>query len=861
MTDDRSWRRDPDVGRPDIPANVDAELEFHRQSLIEELIQTGMAPDAARREASRRLEGLPAVRQELVTIDVERGRRGARFERWEGLFADFRFALRSLGAHRFFTAMAVLSLGLGIGATTTILSAAHAILIRALPYPEADRLVAVYEGVADKGWHGVNISYLDYVAWKEQNHTFQDLGIYTWSTISFSGEAEAERVEGAEVSANLFPVLGISPVLGRGFTREETAPNGPRVVLLSQGLWRRRYAADPAIVGKAVVMNGRPTTVVGVMPAGFAFPDRGQAWVPFVPDPSDENRGNRGYAGAIGRLKPGATLAEARADLDLISTRLQRDFPRDNFGWAAEAMSLRDDLVGDLRRPLQIFVIAAGFVLLIVCANVANLVLARGTDRRRELAVRIAIGAGRGRLVRQLLTESIVLALAGGVIGAALAIGGLRLFRLAFPNDVPFYIRLGVDGTALAITALVSIATGILFGTAPAFRATAMDLTAALRDGQRSGEGVDRSRFRRLLVTAEFALSFALLTGAGLLIKSYRALTGTDLGFQEHGILALRTSLPAASYASPARRAVFYQAMLDRLGALPGVTSVGSAQGIPFSGWNVQSEMSVEGRPPRRQGDELSVHFQQISPGFFPTIGARIVRGRNLTAADRDSANPVGVVNEKLVKAEFAGQDPIGKRIRLGGPDSKERWVTIVGVVTDYRHYGLPQPMGPALYFPLFAAPAWSQTFVIRTTTADPHDLIGPARAALKAVDPEVPAYQIQTFDEVVSRSLWRQRLQGQTLGIFAGLALVLATVGIYGVISYSVAQRTRELGVRTALGGVLALGSARLLRGVLYGVSPTDPVVFALVFLALGLAALVACYFPARRAAAVDPVVAMRAD
>ncbi len=886
MTDDSRWRRDHEVGRPNVPADVDAELAFHRDALIEDLVRGGLSLDDAQREAARRLGALPAVRHELVTIDRARERRGGRSERIAGILADVRFTVRTLGKHRFFTAMAVLSLGLGIGATTTILSAAHAILVRPLPYPRADELVALYAGVPDKGWHGSNISYLDYRSWQEQNRTFRDIGIHTWATLSLSGEQEPERVDAAAVSANLFPILGIDPILGRGFLPEESVPNGPRVLLLGHALWKRRYAADPAIVGKSITADGRPWTVVGVMPPAFAFPDRGQAWIPFVPEPWDDDRGSRGYAGAIGRLKPGVPLLTARADLDAISIRLQREFPKDNFGWMAEASSLRDDLVGDLRRPLEIFLLAAAFLLLIVCANLANLVLARGADRRRELAVRLAIGAGRRRLVRQLLTESIVLAVAGGVLGGALAVGGLRLFRLAFPNDVPFYIRLGVDGTALWITAAVSLATGILFGTFPACRATALDLTAALRDGNRSGDGVDRSRFRRALVTAEFALSFALLVGAGLLIKSYRGLTSTDLGFEEHGILSVRVSLPEATYGNAVRTGTFFRELFERLGALPGITSVGSAQGIPFSGWNVQGEMAIEGRPPRRKGDELTVHFQLITPGYFPTIGAPIVRGRNLTAADRDSASIVAVINETLVRREFAGTDPIGKRIRSGGDDSKNPWFTIVGVVRDFRHYRLPQPMGPALYLPFFAQPQSTQTVVLRTTLADPRALIGPVRAALKAIDPEVPAYQVQTFDEVVSRSLWRQRLQGQTLGIFAVLALVLASVGIYGVISYSVAQRTRELGVRLALGATktdvqslvlkqglvlvglgtvvgtaLALSSARLLEGALYGVKATDPPVFGIVFVVLALSALVACYLPARRAAAVDPLVAMRAD
>ena len=886
MSDDSRWRRDREVGRPNVPADVDAELGFHREALIEDLVRGGLSVAAARVEADRRLGTFTVVRRELVTMDAARDRRDRRSERITGLVADVRYAFRTLRKHPLFTTMAVTSLGLGIGSTATILSAAHAILVRALPYRDADGLVAIYSGVPDKGWHGTNISYQDYLAWRAQNRTFQDIGIYTWSTLAFSGEGVPERVEAAAVAPGLFPLLGVEPALGRGFRSDEAVPNGPRVLLLGDDLWRRRFGADSAIVGKSVMVDGRASLVIGVMPPAFGFPVRGQAWTPFVPDPSDEDRGNRGYAGAIGRLKPGVTFEAGQADLAAVSARLQKDFPKDNFGWVTETLTLRDDLVGDLRRPVEIFLLSVGFVLLIVCANVANLVLARGADRRRELAVRIAIGAGRRRLVRQLVTESLVLAVAGGVVGGLLSVGGIRLFRLAFPGDVPFYIHLGVDGTALAIVAVVTLATGILFGTWPALRATSVDLAGTLRDGQRGGEGVDRGRLRRILVTVEFALSFALLVGAGLLIKSYRGLTGTDLGFEEHGILSARVSLPTATYDTPARRVTFYLQLLERLEGLPGVTSVGSAGGIPFSGWNIQGEMAIEGRPPRRQGDELTVHFQEITPGYFPTIGTPIVRGRNLTLADRDSANPVGLINETLARREFAGVDPVGQRIRTGGEDSRNRWITIVGVVRDIRHYRLPQPMGPALYLPYGGDNFPNQTVVIRTSLPDPHTLVAPLQAVLKEIDPAVPAYAIRTFDEVVAQSLWQQRLQGRTLGIFAALALVLASVGVYGVVSYSVAQRTREIGVRMALGAtsgdvrslvlrqglamvgvgttagvVLALASARLLEGALYGVTATDPTVFALVFGVLGTSAAAACYFPARRAAGVDPLIAMRAE
>lgn len=887
MGDSLAWLRHLRLLGPNIKGDVDDELRFHLEMRTRELEASGVPPAEARREAERQFGNVSSIRAACLTIDERRFRRHQRRERMGDFMSDIRLALRALQRTPAFTVMALLCLALGVAATTTIFSAVRSILLRPLPYADAERLVAVYARYQARDEHGVNISYPDYVDWRDRTSSFSQLGLYTWGSYTLSGDGEAERLDGATVTANLFPLLGVSPIVGRTFDASDQQPGRDRVILLSYGLWQRRFAGDRSVVGRGITVNGLPYTVIGVMPPVFNFPDRGQAWTPFVPEDWMLRRDNRALAGAIGRLKPGVSIEQAQRDFDVLSKNLANTYPNENFGWDAEAISLRDDLVGDLRRPLLIFQGAVAFVLLIACANVANLMLARGMSRRRELAVRMAIGAGRRRIVRQFLTESLVLALIGGGAGALLSIVGVRLLRLAFPDDVPFYLSLGVDWYALAFAAVVAMLTGVLFGLVPALRAARVDASDALREGSRGDSAGKRShRLRRALVISEVALSLILLVGATLLLRSYRAYMSTDLGFDEKGVLSARISLPDTKYSTAEQRRAYYEQLYARLAALPGVTRVGSANGIPFSGWNVKAEFSIEGRAARAQGDELDVHNQNISPDYLESIGSRIVRGRGFTNADRDSAAHIGIINEVLAQREFGKEDPIGQRMKVGGVDSKNPWITIVGVSRTFRHYQLPQPMGPAIYYPQLAMPTYSQSIVLRTTLSDPTSLAPALRSTLLSLDPDVPPYQVQSFEQVVSRSLWRQRLQGQVLGTFAALALLLAVVGMYGVISYAVAQRTRELGVRMALGatrrdvlmmvlaeggqmaaaGVIigiagALALSRLVAGLLYEVRPTDPLTFIVVPLALALTALIASWIPARRATRVNPVVAMRSD
>lgn len=881
-----SWRRWIGIGRRSVRTDVDDELRFHLDMHTRDLIAAGLSPEAARREAERRFGEVAPIREDLVAGDIRRGAR-QQGSRWlADLAQDFRLALRVLARTPLFTAMVVASIGLGIGLTTTIFSAVQGIILRPLPYAQPDQLVSVYAGDPSRGIHGSNISWPDYESWRDQNTRLDQIGLWTWNSMALSGEADAERVEGAEVTANLFPLLGVQPLLGRTFSAADQVSGRNRVILLGHSLWQRRFAGDRAILGRSITVDGLPHVVVGIMPPGFAFPDRGQVWVPYVPDANALDRGNRFLAGAIGRAKPGAALTEVRADLDAISLRLQQDFPMANHGWMPDVIPLRQDLTGDLRRPVQVFAVAVVFLLLIACANVAGLMLARGAARQRELATRASLGGRRGRLLRQLLTESVVLAVLGGALGCWLATFGVRVLRLAFPDSVPFYISLSVDRTALLFTLGLSLLVGLVFGAWPAWRATDLDLAAAMREGGRGGDGPGRTRARNILVVAEVALALVLTCAGALLARSYLALTSTELGFDEKGIISARLTVPRARYPEASQRAEFYRALLERLRALPGVTVAASAQGIPFSGWDVQGGFSIEGIPDPPPGEELLAHYQYVSPDFFAAIGAPIVQGRGFTEADRDSVQVNVVINQHMAARAFPGQDPLGRRLKTGRVDGPDPWATVIGVVRDFRHYRLPEEMGPAVYYPYASLPGQQQTLVLRTTLANPLTLQPAMMQAVRQGDPDLPLSQVRTFEEAVSRSLWQQRLPGQIVGLFAVLALALAAVGLYGVVAYSITRRTRELGVRLTLGatrgqvvrmvlrqaatlGVLgvvigvaaSLWLTRFLRELLYGVRPGDPLTMLTVSVLLMGVALVAGWFPARRAARVDPAIAMRAE
>lgn len=868
-----------------VSREIDAEIAFHIESRIQSLIAEGKSPAQARAIAESEYGDLSASRRELSTVDRHRRRRESIASFIDNTRQDLRYAVRALRRSPAFAATVILCVAIGVGLTTTIVGAVNAVLLRPLPYADADRLVAIYSQNVSHNYHGTNISYPDFADWRRQNHTFSQMGIWTWRSYAIStGVGEAERVTGSDVSASLFSTLGVYPSLGRLFTSNEEINGNDRVVLLSNELWRRRFAADGTIVGRTITVDAAPYTVVGVMPPNFHFPDRGDLWTPFAPDLATEEHGNRGYAGAIGRLAPSASLASADQDLAAVSKRIEREFPNDNEGWSSEVTSLRQDLVGDLRQPLLVFLGAVGLVLLITCVNVATLFLARGVARAREIGVRIAVGAERGRIFRQLLTETLVLTLLGGALGALLAMVGIQGVKLAFPGGTPFYFTLALDRVGFAAAFGLSVVTGVVFGVVPAIASRHTNLADSLRDGTRgAGEGSRRSRVRGFLVVAEVALSVVLMIGAGLLVRSYDHLAGKDMGFDRRGAMTLRISLPYEKYRARPARAVFYQALLARVAATPGVTAVGSAQGIPLSGWDVQGGMSVDGQREVRESERVVSLFQWVTPGFFDALGVHLVAGRSFTPADRDSSNIPAIVNQTFVRKFFGDASPIGHRVRSGPRDP---WTTVVGVVSDYQHSRLPQPIGPAIFYPYATSPALSQTLVVRTTGGDPASVVPVVRGAVRELDAAVPVYAIRSLDAQVSASLWRQRLQGQVLAIFAVVALVLAIIGIYGVIAYAVVQRRREIGVRLALGATpgnvlglvlrqgmrlvlvsatLGVGAAllasRALAGMLYGIGAFDPITFIGAPLVLVVAALFATLLPARRASKVDPLDAIRAE
>jgi putative ABC transport system permease protein len=881
-----AWLRYLDFFRRDPRADAGDEVRFHIEMRTRDYLARGMTPEEARRAAEADFgPGSPdRVVEEVASIDTRIEKRRERAEWWDALVRDVRVGMRSLRRSPAFTLTAVLTAGLGIGVTAAIVSAGYAILVRPLPFSQPDRLVAIYSENPGRAWTRVNISWGDYLSWREGNRAFDDIGIWTWGSFTLADQdSAAQRINGARVSASLFRVLGVQPAIGRHFASDEDGVQRARVVLLGDGLWRSRFGADSGIVGRNVLLDGRAYSVVGVMPPGFNFPDRGELWLPFQVEPSQESRGNRQFAGAIGRLKAGVTIEQGRADLRRIDAVLASEFPEENGYWRSDIYPLRDALVGDLRQQMKVFLWSVALVLLLVCANVANLMLARGAARSRELAVRSALGASRGRLGWQLMTENMLVAGLGGAIGVGVAWWGVRLLRFAFPDQVPpYFITLALDGTALLMLVAITLVTGLLFGVLPAIRVTRIDVNASIRDGDRAGAGQRSSRLRGALVMAEVALSVVLMIGALLLMRSYQNLQGTELGFDEQSILSARITLPQVTYPTRAHTRAFYDQLDEKLRGIPGVTVVGRAQGIPFSGWNIASRAQVEGEPVLERNDRLDTHNQLVTPDFFKAMGVQLMRGRWLEPQDRDTTAPVVLVNEQMIQVGFGGKDPVGRRITVGG------WpiATVVGVIRDYRHYQLPQPMGPATYFPSLAWPTRGQTVVIRTSVDDPVSLVPQVAAAVRAIDPQVPLSEIQTFEEVVSRSLWRQRLQGNVLAIFAALSLVLACVGLYGVVSYAVAQRTRELGVRMALGAtrsrvvlivfgqsgrvvfagvavglVAAYFAVRVMGALLYGVEARDLTTFFIVPVVLSLAASLATLAPALRATRVSPIVAIRSD
>ncbi|HZS04396.1 MAG TPA: ABC transporter permease [Blastocatellia bacterium] len=797
---------------------------------------------------------------------------------------DLRYGLRVLFKKPGFTVVAVVALALGIGANTAIFSVVNAVLLRPLPYPNPEQLAWVWVDNRREGIREDITSYPNFEDWRKQNQVFQGLAGVRTQRFNLTGNGDPEEVRGASVSANFFELMGVSQMTGHGFTTEDEQEGHDQVVVLGHGLWQRRFGGDPGVVGGTISLNGRSMTVVGIMPRGFQFPDKVELWRPLAPN--NDLRQARGafWLPVIGRLKPGVTRAQAQAEMGVIGDRLEQQYPGANQGYGINVVTMQEQMVGRIRLALLVLLGAVAFVLLIACANVANLLLVRAASRQREIAIRAALGASRWRVVRQLLTESVLLAVAGGVIGLVVARWGLDLLVTLGPRDLPRLESVGLDRTVLFFTLGLSLLTGIVFGLVPALQSSRLGLNEVLKEGGRSETGgAGGGRVRGLLVATEIALSLVLLIGAGLLLRSAWRLEQVNPGFSPDHLLKVRLSLPPSKYREGTNVAAFYQQLIERLGALPGVQAVGATSSVMMNRVHASATFSIEGRPLPPQGQRPELPLDSVSPGYFEALGIPIVKGRAFTEQDKRDGLQVVIVNETMARRFWPGEDPVGKRFTFGDPGPNAQWLTVVGVVRDTKRQGLDTEVRMESFLPHAQDPVRAMEVVVRTAD-NPLAMTRTVREAVWAMDRDLPLSEIQTVEQLFGERVAPRRFNLLLFGLFAGVALVLAVVGIYGVMSYAVAQRTHEIGIRMALGAqrgdvvklvisqgmrmvvtgvVVGLAGAfaltRLMAGLLFGVSAADPLTFALIAVLLLLVALVACYLPARRATRVDPLVALR--
>jgi putative ABC transport system permease protein len=800
----------------------------------------------------------------------------------DALMQDIRYAARSLRRSPAFTVVAVLTLALGIGANAAIFSVVDGVLLRPLAYANPEALVMVWGHNENIGNETASLP--DFRDWRERNTVFESMAAVANTRFDVTGDGEPERVDAALTTANFFHVLGVTPALGRAFNAEEETSGRDRVVVLSHGFWERRFGARADAVGRTITLSGLPYTVIGVAPAGFRFGNPSEMWAPLR---TDTTRGRRAdFLTVVARLKPGVTMGQAQAQMSTVGRALEAQYPASNTGWRPELVSLKEQLVGDIRPALLVFMGAVGLVLLIACANVANLMLMRAAAREREMAIRAALGAGRKRIVRQMLTESILVALVGGALGLLLAVWGVSSLGAAQAAPIPRLDESGVDGRVLAFTLVLCLGTGILFGLAPALRLGSDRTQGSLREGARgASDGIGVNHLRGALVLGEVALALILLVGAGLLIRSFDRLSSVNPGFDSHSVISAQIVLPRVRYAESNNQLAFFDQLLQTTRAMPGVESVALTSDAPLSGGGNYLSFEVAGRPPAAANAVQDAEVLVSGPDYFRTLRIPLRSGRNFSAQDDARATRVVVINSAMARRYWPGGDPIGARITLGDPADSSSWRTVVGVVGDVRQNALNDEPYPQLFLPVAQTPQRAMLLLVRTS-GSPASLAGPSRRAVAALDPDLPVSDIRTLDERLDQSVAQPRVSMIVLGIFAVMALVLAAVGIYGVLSYTVTQRTRELGIRMALGaesksvmrlvvgqamtpvliGVIlglagAWGATRLMSSLLFGVSATDPLTFLAVALFLLVVAALASWLPARRATMVDPLIALRAE
>jgi putative ABC transport system permease protein len=875
---------------------LDEELRDHIERQTEQNIRLGMNPEEARYAARKAFGGVEQAKEQS---------RDSNGVRWlEELWRDLRYGARMLSKRPGYTMIAGLTLALGIGANTAIFSVVNATLLNPLPYPQCERLVFIHEQRIAQGRLQGLISPADFFAWREQNRSFERMAAYTEALFNLTGDGEPERVWGQITTTELFATLGVRPMLGRDFTAEDGAPGAPGGVILGHGLWQRRFGAARDIVGKTIRLDGGSYTVVGVMPPGFQFIDKKfEVWRSFTA--SAEWRASRRfyYLTAVGRLKPGIAVAEARTDMEAIAERLERQFSDTNRGHGVNIVTFDEAAVGRLRPALYTLVTTVGFVLLIACANVASLSLARSSARQREMAVRASLGASRAALVRQMLMESLLLAFVGGAIGLLVAMWGVNLIVAAAPSNLPRLDQIKVDASALAFTFVVSALTGIASGLLPALQLSRINLSAGLKDGGQNAAG-SRGRNRALnsLVVAEVALALALLVGAGLLIRSFTRLLEVAPGFASEKVLAIDVSLNGERFNN--RRHIFIEQLTARVASLPGVVAVGATSHLPLSGEYGSRSFTVVGDATKTEGEKLIAEYRIVTPDYLRAMKIQLRAGRHFTARDRNEyftadgrrvegypsrergeldAPGVVIINDTLARRSFAGGNPLGRRIVIDDGQSRER--EIVGVVGDVKHFSLEDEAKPELYLPYAQRPTPNQTLVIRADS-EPAAMVAAVRGEVRSLDKDLPLYGIKTMENYLDESVAARRLNTLLIGAFAAVALILAAVGIYGVISHSVTERTREIGIRMALGArsqdvqrwvvrrgmtlalagvgaglACALALTWLMRSLLFGVSATDPLTFELTTITLIMVALAACWIPARRATKVDPIVALHSE
>jgi putative ABC transport system permease protein len=860
--------------RDRVERELDEELRYHLDRQVEEYVAKGMTADDARAAALRAMGGVELRKEECR--DMRRVRLVDEARR------DFRFGLRMLRRNPGFTAVAVLTLAIGIGANTAVFSVVDGVILRPLPFPEPDRIVRLWETNLSRGWNDFSASVPNFVDWRERSRSFEHLAALRSTSFNFTAGGDPERVPAAAITSDFLPTVGVAPALGRDFLPDEHRPGGDsHVVLVSHAFWKGRLGGDPSVVGTTITLNETGYTIAGVLPESFRQIRGADLVVPLAANPAEESRGNH-YLYVLGRLAPGATVDQARAEMAALAAQMGEQYPTSNAGWGVRVDPLYDAIVSaDTRRPLYLFLAAVALVLLIACINVASLMLARATTRQGEMAVRMALGAGRLRLAVQLLAEGLLIAAAAGALGLLLARWGVELLKTAADVNVPRLDQVSVDGRALAFTLAATLLTSLLFGIVPALHGSRSSLSDVFKGASRSTTaGAGRLFVRNVLVVAEIALSLMLLVGAGLLIRSFSTLRQVNPGFDPTNVVTMRVSLPPTKYEGDDEVRTFFEELLAGVTALPDVEDAGVVNAVPFGGGNTAIEVVVDGQPPAADGSLPSANWRMVTPGYFRALRVPLLRGRDFTESEYRQKVATAIISDEMARRYWPGQDPIGKRFFWHSLDGPE--LSVVGVVGDVYSSGLDVKPRPTIYLPSMLG---TMTLVVRTGS-EPTAQVAAVRSIVNRLDPTLPISDVARMDQSVADSTGTQRFTMVVFGCFAAAALLLAAVGLYGVLAYSVLQRTHEFGIRMALGAEarnvlglvvrhgmglalvgLALGTAgalafgRLMNSLLFEVEPTDPATYAGVVSLLAVVVLLACWLPARRAVRVDPMKVLRQD